>query len=80
MTLTLESADESREIELTTFARSGSFSVRDDWVCPEYGKRIAVQTCTFRIETNGNAEIVTFIVPSAAIVRKALNCVSYSAR
>jgi hypothetical protein len=49
---------------LWTFGSNGAFNVVDDWVSPRYGQRVASSTCEFKLRTDGNEVVVSFIVPA----------------
>ena len=53
-------------VDVAIFADNGTLSLVEDWVAPEYGRRLAATTCRFDYSLNGAGEIVTFILPSHA--------------
>lgn len=73
---TVESSDEvsfrisagstPRAVRLRLFGASGSFILRDDYVCPEYGKKESATVCEYRLTTHGPTELLAFVLPIGA--------------
>jgi hypothetical protein len=63
----LVAADAPRcAVDVAIFADNGTVALIEDWVAPEYGRKLAATTCRFDYSLNGAGEIVTFILPSHA--------------
>lgn len=53
-------------VDLVTSGGSGQYTLRDDWVSPEYAHKVAATTCVYEAVLQGTTELVTFILPSLA--------------
>ena len=70
---TLESGDEAifrmpddgtrSAVRLRIFAPSGSLLLRQDCLCPVYGRKEAATVCEYRLNINGTTDLLTFVLP-----------------
>jgi len=63
----LAPADARSAVDLVTFGNNGQYTLRDDWVSPEYAHKVPAVTCVYEAALQGTTELMTFILPSLAI-------------
>ena len=54
-------------LHLVTFAATGSYEIVDDFVAPQYGRKVPSKTCVFRARMRGVADVFTFLVPGGEL-------------
>ena len=53
-------------VRLRTFAPSGSLMLRQDSLCPVYGRKEPATVCEYHFTTHGTTELLTFVLPVGA--------------
>jgi hypothetical protein len=56
-------SDPGLRVMIEMVAEDGAFELIDDYVCPEYGRRVASKTAVFRRKARGSTTLTTFIIP-----------------